>query len=72
MTQSSTSAYDHLLKILLIGDASSNKRSLLRTYLEDQDISDTTTLGVCVGGRLGRRGYGDRSRDAIVSITFMY
>lgn len=40
-----TSAYDHLLKILLIGDSSSNKRTLLKTYIGDLDISDTTTLG---------------------------
>ena len=41
----STSAYDHLLKILLIGDIDSNKRELLKTYIGDQELSDTTTLG---------------------------
>ena len=47
MPQTSTSAYDHLLKILLIGDTGSNKRALLRTYLDDQEIGErsTTTLG---------------------------
>lgn len=42
----STSAYDHLLKILLIGDLDSNKRELLKMYIGDQDLSDTTTLGL--------------------------
>ena len=42
-----TSAYDHLLKILLVGDTSSNKSTLLRAYLEDTDSDQrgTTTLG---------------------------
>ena len=44
-TPHSTSAYDHLLKILLIGDAGSNKRVLLRKYIGDTEMSDTTTLG---------------------------
>ena len=44
----STSAYDHLLKILLIGDAGSGKRLLLQKYIGDEEMSDTTTLGVCV------------------------
>ena len=43
---SRTNAYDHLLKILLVGDTSSNKRALLRTYLEDSATEEgTTTMG---------------------------
>ena len=48
LPQSSTSAYDYLLKILLIGDANCNKRALLRTYLNEADpVSErsSTTLG---------------------------
>lgn len=45
MDQHSTSAYDHLLKILLIGDVESGKRELMRKYIGDEDMSDTTTLG---------------------------
>ena len=41
----STVAYEHLLKILLIGDMGSNKRQLLHTYVGEEDMSDTTTLG---------------------------
>ena len=41
----STSAYDHLLKILVIGDVNSNKRALLRRYIGEQELSDNTTLG---------------------------
>ena len=41
----STSAYDHLIKILLVGDAGTNKRGLLAKYIGDEDLSDTTTLG---------------------------
>ena len=41
----STVAYEHLLKILLIGDMGSNKRQLLHTYMGEEDMSDTTTLG---------------------------
>ena len=41
----STSAYDHLIKILLVGDAGTNKRALLAKYIGDEDLSDTTTLG---------------------------
>jgi len=37
--------YDHLMKILLIGDSSSKKRKLLGKYLRDEDLDDTTTLG---------------------------
>lgn len=40
-----TSAYDHLMKILIIGDTSSNKRKLLGRYLRDHELTDTTTLG---------------------------
>ena len=46
--RTTTNAYDHLLKILLVGDTSSNKSTLLRAYLEDTDEEDqrgTTTLG---------------------------
>ena len=43
--QHSTGSYDHLLKILLIGDQGSNKRALLKNYIGDEDMSDTTTLG---------------------------
>lgn len=45
MATHSTSAYDHLLKILIIGDAGTSKRALLKKYIGDEDISDTTTLG---------------------------
>ena len=41
----STSAYDHLIKILLVGDAGTNKRALLAKYIGDEDLSDATTLG---------------------------
>ena len=46
----STSAYDHLIKILLVGDAGTNKRELLARYIGNEDLSDNTTLGelVCV------------------------
>lgn len=46
--QNFTSAYDHLLKILLVGDAKSNKRLLLGTYLEEaeMDQKSITTLGL--------------------------
>lgn len=46
--QNFTSAYDHLLKILLVGDAKSNKRLLLGTYLEEaeMDQKSITTLGM--------------------------
>ena len=40
-----TSAYDHLMKILILGDPSSNKRRLLGKYLRDDELTDTTTLG---------------------------
>lgn len=40
-----TNAYDHLMKILIIGDTSSNKRRLLGKYLRDEELTDTTTLG---------------------------
>lgn len=40
-------AYDHLMKILIIGDSGSNKRKLLGKYLRDEELNtDTTTLGV--------------------------
>lgn len=47
MPQNSTSAYDYLLKILIIGDTSSNKRVLLGTYLEDCEHEErsSSTLG---------------------------
>ncbi len=45
MDQHSASAYDHLLKILLIGDAGSGKRALMQKYIGDEEMSDTTTLG---------------------------
>ncbi len=38
-------AYDHLMKILIIGDSGSNKRQLLGKYLQDDELTDTTTLG---------------------------
>jgi hypothetical protein len=41
----STSAYDHLIKILLVGDAGTNKRALLAKYIGEEDLSDATTLG---------------------------
>lgn len=41
----STVPYDHLLKILLIGDMGSDKRRLLQTYMGEEEFSDTTTLG---------------------------
>ena len=46
--QNFTNAYDHLLKILLVGDAKSNKRVLLGTYLEEAEIDQKslTTLGM--------------------------
>lgn len=54
MPQNSTSAYDYLLKILLVGDTGSNKRALLGTYLEDMEIEQrSTTLGVFGGGAGG-------------------
>ena len=42
-----TNAYDHLIKILLVGDTGSNKSTLLRAYLDDSGVgqSGTTTLG---------------------------
>lgn len=40
-----TNAYDHLMKILIIGDSGSNKRRLLGKYLRDDELTDTTTLG---------------------------
>ena len=40
-----TSAYDHLIKLLMIGDSDSNKRRLLGKYLRDEELTDTTTLG---------------------------
>jgi hypothetical protein len=45
--RTTTNAYDHLLKILLVGDTSSNKSTLLRAYLDDSDEDQrgTTTLG---------------------------
>ena len=55
LPQTSTSAYDYLLKILLIGDSNSNKGSLLRTYLNtEQEYSErsSTTLGK-VANQLG-------------------
>ena len=53
--QRSTSAYDHLLKILLVGDTKSNKKALLRTYLEDMEAEQgsTTTLGEVWGSVAG-------------------
>jgi GTPase SAR1 family protein len=46
--RTTTNAYDHLLKILLVGDTSSNKSTLLRAYLDDSDEDQrgTTTLGL--------------------------
>ena len=44
-TLHTTTAYDHLLKILVVGDRGSNKRTLLRKYIGDTEMSDTTTLG---------------------------
>lgn len=43
-----TNAYDHLLKILLVGDTNSKKSTLLQAYLDNssrQDKSGTSTLG---------------------------
>lgn len=34
-----------MLKILLVGDAVSKKRTLLKKYLGDENINDVTTLG---------------------------
>lgn len=34
------------MKILIIGDSGSNKRRLLGKYLRDDDLTDTTTLGL--------------------------
>ena len=50
MSPDSTTAYDHLLKILLVGDTNSNKRALLGAYLEDLELEqkNTSTLGTCV------------------------
>ena len=47
LPRTTTNAYDHLLKILLVGDTSSNKSTLLRAYLQDSDDDQrgTTTLG---------------------------
>ena len=42
---STTNAYDHLMKILITGDSGSNKRQLLGKYLQDDELTDTTTLG---------------------------
>ena len=42
---SNTNAYDHLMKILIIGDSGSNKRRVLSKYLRDEELTDTTTLG---------------------------
>lgn len=48
-----TNAYDHLMKILIIGDSGSNKRQLLGKYLGDEELNtDTTTLGVRPVNRL--------------------
>lgn len=46
--QKFTNAYDHLLKILLVGDTKSNKRVLLGTYLEEEEMEQKsiTTLGM--------------------------
>lgn len=44
-TLHTTTAYDHLLKILIVGDRGSNKRTLLSKYIGDAEMSDTTTLG---------------------------
>ena len=44
-TLHTTTAYDHLLKILVVGDRGSNKRALLRKYIGDTEMSETTTLG---------------------------
>ena len=44
----STVPYDTLLKILLIGDMGSNKRTLLQTYMGVEEFSDPTTLGIIV------------------------
>ena len=53
--QTSTSAYDHLLKILLVGESKSNKKALLGTYLEDVELGQrsSTTLGEGRGGECG-------------------
>lgn len=44
-TLHTTTAYDYLLKILIVGDRGSNKRALLSKYIGDTEMSDTTTLG---------------------------
>ena len=44
-SHSTTNAYDHLMKILIIGDSGSNKRRILGKYLRDDELTDTTTLG---------------------------
>ena len=56
-----TSAYDHLMKILIIGDTSSSKRKLLGRYLRDKELTDTTTLGEERGNGWKRNGgnYGE-------------
>ena len=51
MPQRSTSAYDHLLKILLVGETKSNKKAMLGTYLEDAEAEQRSTT-------LGERGSG--------------
>lgn len=63
-----TSAYDHLMKILIIGDTSSSKRKLLGKYLQDKELTDTTTLGEKrrEGGKLGgsrRKGVGREEEE---------
>lgn len=40
--------YDHLMKLLIIGDSGSHKRRLLGKYLRDDELTDTTTLGKLV------------------------
>ena len=54
MPQRSTSAYDHLLKILLVGETKSNKKAMLGTYLEDVEAEQrSTTLGERGSGWVG-------------------
>ena len=80
----STSAYDHLIKILLVGDAGTNKRALLAKYIGDEDLSDATTLGelnecltnkrllllfvVHHEGEMGVRERGERERERRIRI----
>ena len=41
----SDESYSQMFKILMVGDAVSKKRTLLKKFLGDENINDVTTLG---------------------------